>query len=79
MKRLSTILAMVAAALFVAGCGDSGSSDLEVKEIETDTSGAAPVERSGAGAAEVGAGEVTLPPTSEAESQAMVGSKLGDK
>jgi len=79
MKRLSTILATIAAALLVVGCGDSGSSDLEVKEIETDTSGSAPVEKPGEGAAEVGAGEVTLPPTSEAESQAMLGSKLDNK
>jgi hypothetical protein len=78
MKRHFTILALLAAALLVAGCMDSGGDDLEVKEIPTDTSAEKPIERAGSGPAEVGTAEMT-PGISEEEAQARLGTALDNK
>ena len=78
MTRLSTILALLAAALLVAGCMDSGGDALEVKDIPTDTSAEKPIEKPGAGPAEVGTAEMT-PGISEEEAQARLGTALDNK
>ena len=77
MKKLSTILLLLTAAIAIVGCGEKGADPLDAKDIETDASASAPIERPSAGPAEVGTAEAT-PGISEEEAAARIGSATGN-
>jgi PBP1b-binding outer membrane lipoprotein LpoB len=79
MKKLSTILLLLVSAIVIVGCGDKAADKLDAKDIETDTSATAPVERS-TGAADATTMEATPGPGSltEEEAAARVGSATGN-
>jgi len=75
MKKLSTILLLLVSAIAIVGCGDKAADELDAKDIETDTSASAPVEK-GDAKADVGTAELS-PGISEEEAQARLGSQAG--